>query len=64
MLKDSLRFINQVKQEFNKITWTSRKQALSVSAMVFVMVFITAFYFFVLDWILSSIVNFLLNLGS
>lgn len=64
MLKKSLNFFNQVKQEFNKITWTPRKQAISISGIVFVMVFITAFYFFVLDWILSGVVGFLLNLGS
>ncbi|MDR0484262.1 MAG: preprotein translocase subunit SecE [Alphaproteobacteria bacterium] len=64
MFKNSLNFFNQVKQEFNKITWTPKKQAMQVSGIVFVMVFITAFYFFVLDWILSSAVGFLLNLGS
>jgi preprotein translocase subunit SecE len=64
MLRKSLTFFNQVKLEFNKITWTPRKQAMSISGIVFVMVFITAFYFFVLDWILSGIVSFLLNLGS
>ena len=64
MFKNTFNFFNQVKQEFNKITWTPKKQAMSVSGIVFVMVFITAFYFFVLDWILSSIVGFLLNLGS
>jgi preprotein translocase subunit SecE len=64
MMKNSLKFLGQVKQEFHKITWAPKKQALSISATVFVMVFITAFYFFVLDWILSNVVNFLLNLGS
>ncbi|MCL2567796.1 MAG: preprotein translocase subunit SecE [Alphaproteobacteria bacterium] len=64
MFKDALNFFNQVKQEFYKITWSPKKQAIQVSGIVFVMVFLTAFYFFVLDWILSGIVGFLLNLGS
>jgi preprotein translocase subunit SecE len=64
MFKNMLQFFYQVKQEFNKITWTTKKQALSITGVVFVMVFITALYFFVLDWILSGAVNFLLNLGA
>ncbi len=63
MLTNILQFYYQVKQEFNKITWTTKKQALSITVIVFIMVFITALYFFVLDWILSGAVNFLLGLG-
>lgn len=63
MLKTLPKFFEQVRQEFNKITWTSKKQALSITAIVFVMVALTSLYFFGLDWILSSIVKFLLNLG-
>ncbi|MFL1780783.1 Preprotein translocase subunit SecE [Candidatus Hepatincolaceae symbiont of Richtersius coronifer] len=64
ILKAPVKFFVQVKQEFKKITWTSKKQALSITGIVFVMIFITAFYFFVLDWILSTIVNFLLRVGG
>ena len=64
MLKNSVKFVNQVKQEFKSISWSDKKQAMSISGVVFVMVFITALYFFLLDWVLSTIVNFLLNLGS
>ena len=64
MLSKSLDFFNQVKQEFFKITWTNKKQALYITGVVFFMVFITSLYFFALDSILSSIVSFLLKLGS
>lgn len=63
-MKSALAFLNQVKLEFSKITWTTKKQALVVTSMVFVMVFIVALYFFVLDFALSHVVNFLLNLGD
>jgi preprotein translocase subunit SecE len=64
MLKLSIKFLNQVKQEFKKISWTDKKQANSITLIVFLMIFITALYFFSLDWVLSTIVSFLLNLGS
>jgi len=64
MLGKSLDFFNQVKQEFFKITWTDKKQALYITGVVFFMVFITSLYFFALDSILSSVVSFLLKLGS
>jgi len=63
-LKTSVKFFNQVVQEFKRITWTTKKQALSITGIVFVMVTITATYFFVLDWILSGSINFILNLWS
>jgi preprotein translocase subunit SecE len=64
MLLKWISFFNQVKQEFFKIIWTPKKQALYITGMVFVMVFITALYFFVLDFALSKIVNFFISLGS
>lgn len=64
MIKLSIKFLNQVKQEFKKISWTDKKQANSITLIVFLMIFITALYFFSLDWVLSTIVSFLLNLGS
>lgn len=57
------KFLHQVKQEFFKLTWPSRKRAGISTVMVFVMIFVMAIYFFFLDWILSSVVNLLLKLG-
>ena len=64
MFNFSLKFLNQVKQEFSKISWTNKKQATNITLMVFVMIIITALYFFALDWVLSHIVAFLIKLGS
>ena len=64
MFTKSIKFLIQVKQEFKKITWTTKKQALSITGIVFLMVFITSLYFFLLDLALSGAVNFLLNLGA
>lgn len=64
MITNVIKFFSLVKQEFFKITWSDRKQAVSITLMVFVMVFITAMYFFALDWVLSSVVKFLLSLAT
>jgi|LakMenE01Jun11ns_1017448.scaffolds.fasta_scaffold9098342_2 preprotein translocase subunit SecE len=57
------RFLRQVRQEFNKITWMPKKQVAMSTLMVFVMIVITSIYFFSLDGLLSAVVSFLLKLG-
>lgn len=63
MKVSAFKFLQQVKLEFFKITWPGRKKTIISTAMVFVMIFIMAVYFFFLDWILSSLVNLLLKWG-
>ena len=46
-------FIQQVRQEMARVTWPTRKETLVTTAMVFVMVFIAAAFFFVVDQALS-----------
>ena len=57
-------FITQVRQESAKVTWPSRKETLVTTAMVFVMVFVAAIFFFVVDQALSYAVRFLFGLGQ
>ncbi len=57
-------FIRQVRQETSKVTWPSRKE-LGVSVMmVFIMVFIAAMFFLLVDQILASGVRVVLGLGG
>lgn len=57
-------FIRQVRQETSKVTWPSRKE-LGVSVMmVFIMVFIAAMFFLLVDQILASVVRVVLGLGG
>ncbi len=44
-----LQFARDVRAEARKITWTSRRETWITSVMVFIMVAITAFFFFFLD---------------
>ncbi len=58
-------FVREVKQEVSKVTWPTRKETTVTTMMVFVMVFLAAIFFFVVDWILSQGVRLvLLGLGG
>ena len=39
-------FVREVRQEVSKVTWPSRKETTISTAMVFVMVFLAAIFFF------------------
>jgi preprotein translocase subunit SecE len=57
-------FVQQVRQEMARVTWPTRKETLVTTAMVFVMVFIAAAFFFVVDQVLSYAVRLLFGLGQ
>ena len=57
-------FVQQVRQELSRVTWPTRKETLVTTAMVFVMVFIAAAFFFVVDQVLSYGVRVLFGLGQ
>ena len=57
-------FIQQVRQEMSRVTWPTRKETTVTTAMVFVMVFIAAIFFFVVDQVLSYGVRVLFGLGQ
>jgi preprotein translocase subunit SecE len=59
-----IEFIHQVRQEVAKVTWPSRKETLISTAMVFVMVFLAAVFFFVLDQVLHHIVRLIMGFGA
>jgi preprotein translocase subunit SecE len=56
-------FVQQVRQELARVTWPSRRETLVTTGMVFVMVFIAAAFFFVVDQILSYGVRLIFGLG-
>ena len=57
-------FIQQVRQEVSRVTWPSRKETMVTTAMVFVMVFIAAAFFFLVDQVFSAGVRLLFGLGQ
>jgi preprotein translocase subunit SecE len=59
-----IEFVQQVRQEVSRVTWPSRKETVVTTAMVFLMVFIAAVFFFVVDQIFSEAVRLLFGLGQ
>ena len=57
-------FFQLVRQEVAKVTWPSRKETLISTGMVFVMVFLAAVFFFVLDQVLHHLVRLIMGLGA
>jgi preprotein translocase subunit SecE len=57
-------FLQQVRQEVSKVTWPTRRETVITTVMVFIMVLISALFFFVVDQAINLIVRFLLGLGS
>ena len=58
-----IEFFQQVRQEVSRVTWPSRKETMVTTAMVFVMVFIAAVFFFVVDQMFSAGVRLIFGLG-
>ena len=57
-------FIREVRQETSKVTWPTRKETTVSTIMVFIMVFLAALFFFLIDQVLSWGVGIILGLGS
>ena len=59
-----VQFIQEVRQEATKVTWPSRKETSVSTAMVFVMVIISAIFFMIVDWLLQNGVKSVLGIGG
>ncbi|HSR72162.1 MAG TPA: preprotein translocase subunit SecE [Kiloniellales bacterium] len=57
-------YIREVRREVSKVTWPTRKETMVTTAMVFIMVFLAALFFFFVDQVLSVAVRFILGLGG
>lgn len=56
-------FFQQVRAETAKVTWPTRRETLITTGMVFVMVFLAAIFFLVVDQVIRFGVSTLLTLG-
>ena len=57
-------FVRQVRQEISRITWASRRDTVTATITVLVMVFIAAVFFLIVDWMLSGLVQAVLGIGG
>jgi len=57
-------FLKQVRSETAKVTWPSRRETMISTVMVFVMVFLTALFFFTADHLMGFLVGLVLGAGA
>ena len=57
------KFLQEVRTEAAKVTWPTRRETAVTTGMVFVMVFIAAVFFFVVDQVFSAGVRLIFGLG-
>jgi preprotein translocase subunit SecE len=57
-------FLQQVRNEGEKVTWPTRKETMVTTAMVFVMVVLTSIFFVVVDQVLRWGVSLILGMGG
>jgi preprotein translocase subunit SecE len=62
-VKNPFQFIDEVRQETSKVTWPSWKEVWITTAMVLVMVALTAIFFLFTDMIISWAIQIVLQLG-
>lgn len=57
-----LQFIQQVRSEVSKVVWPTRREVVLTTIMVFIMASLTAVFFFIVDLLIRTGLNGLLNL--
>jgi preprotein translocase subunit SecE len=61
---DVTEFVREVRQETSRVTWPTRRETMLTTSMVFLMVFVAAAFFFVVDQAMSYGVRLLFGLGA
>ena len=57
-------FFREVRQEVARVTWPTRKELTMTTSMVFLMAFVVALFFFVVDEVFSYAVRMILDFGA
>ena len=63
IMKNPIKFIQEVKQEAFKVTWPTWKETLQGALMVFVMAVIMSLFFLLLDQVLKFFLELLLKVS-
>jgi preprotein translocase subunit SecE len=58
------KFLQQVREETEKVTWPSRKETLITTAMVFVMVAVASIFFLVVDQLARTTITLILGIAG
>ncbi len=60
-MANPMRFFREVKQEGQKVTWPTRKEVVTTTIVVFIMIFILSMILLVADWAISSGIELILG---
>ena len=60
----TVKYVQEVKNEMDKVTWPSRRETTVTSIMVLIFVFIAAIFFLLSDQLLSWVVGLILGIGG
>ncbi len=58
------KFLQEVREETEKVTWPSRRETLVTTVMVFVMVAVASVFFLVVDLFARNIITLILGIAS
>ena len=65
MAKSSpFKFLQEVREETEKVTWPSRRETLVTTIMVFIMVAVASVFFLIVDLFARNIITLILGIGS
>ena len=59
-----IQFFREVRQETGKVTWPSRKETVTTTAMVFLMVVMVSLFLSFIDWIIGQALKLFLGIGA
>ena len=57
-------FVRQVRQELKRISWATKRDTIFATITVLVMAILASVFFFLVDLLLSNVVEFILSLGT
>ena len=63
IMRNPIKFIQEVKQEAFKVTWPTKKDTLTGTLMVFVLASLAAVFFLLLDQILKFLLDLILTIN-
>lgn len=59
-----VKYVGQVRQEARKVVWPTQRETIVTTILVMIMVILMGAFFFVVDMIVSAIVQFIIGLGN
>ncbi len=57
-------FVRQVRQEIKRVTWATKKETLMATITVLTMAVLASVFFFLVDLLLSNVVELILSFGT